>query len=140
MASFVRGHNRQLLFIGVSLVLAVCMPQIPLVPNVGTLFLMVAIIELMITILECGSFPWLIEMWPKNHPQFIFFVKTFYTLGLFIGPMLVAPYLEGDVTKFDPDLISLNKTTRDHINYSIDRRPKLIIPFIIASSIISISK
>ena len=63
-----------------------------------------------------------------------------FNLGALMGPIVVSPFVLGDVTKTDPELSALNTTQRDQINYSIDRRPQLMISFLIGSAICSLSE
>ena len=132
--------NRQLLFIGMTMIPLICTPLMPIAPTFWIICLLVFLTDMANAVLDCGTYLWIIEMWPKYFNNVLHLSRVFYTLGIFITPILIAPFLEGDVTKLRSDYLSLNQTTKDSINFSIDRRPKLIIPFLMCGAITSIGK
>ena len=79
-------------------------------------------------------------MWRTNSATVLHLTKAIWCLGAIMAPVLDTPFVLGDVTKNDPQMAALNTTLRNQINYSIDRRPQLMIPFLIGSAICSLSE
>jgi MFS family permease len=86
---------------------------------------------------------WIIELWQQRNPAFLQFAQFMYGVGNIVGPLLVAPFLTGELrneTITTNTSISTTQSTisTTDINLTIDRRPKLEIPFIIGGAIQSI--
>ena len=89
---------------------------------------------------ECGTLVWIISLWKSKSPPIVHLTHAMFSIGVLVAPIMCAPFLLGDVTKNDPQMAALNTTLRDQINYSINRRPKLMIPFLIGGAICATSK
>ncbi|CAG2104658.1 unnamed protein product, partial [Medioppia subpectinata] len=92
-------------------------------------------------IFESSQAVWVIEMWGDNNPPVLQLSYMLYGLGGILGPLLVRPYLTGDISHTSTTTMgSVFQTTTDSsvddINYSIDRRAKLRTPFMIAAAIV----
>ena len=100
---------------------------------------------------DSGNSLWLIEMWKDKVPPVFQIQAMMYGVGSIIAPLVVSPFVLGDLTNGTTDnttgspelttflsvinttiVISNNNPSDDNINYSVDRRPKLRIPFLIS--------
>lgn len=45
---------------------------------------------------ECGLNIWIVELWPDHNGPMMQFSEFIYGLGTFIGPILVAPFVNGN--------------------------------------------
>ncbi|XP_054166588.1 uncharacterized protein LOC128964054 [Oppia nitens] len=82
---------------------------------------------------------WIVEMWQQNSDPLMQVLQCMYGLGSIIGPLILAPYLTGDL-KPDNQTVSTLTTqlpliTTTDINNSVDRRSKLIAPYVMVGSI-----
>jgi hypothetical protein len=82
-------------------------------------------------------------MWQKRSPSALQFSQFMYGVGCILGPLLVEPYLTGELKSNNTTNSSISTTistiiTTD-INETIDRRSKLKLPFIIGGALQSIS-
>ena len=111
----------------------------PYCPNIWLLYLSV-----FLSIMGGGAFDssvavWVIEMWGKHSPPILQLSGLLYGFGSICGPILVKPYLTGDLNITDslPQLSNNthNLTHYEDINNSVDRRAKLQIPFMIAGCV-----
>ena len=102
---------------------------------------------------DSGNSVWLIEMWKDQAPSLLQIQQMMYGIGTIIAPLLVSPFVVGDLsnktsdstiynTTGAPDLTTVlsvlnstvypnNNISDDEINYSVDRRSKLRIPFMV---------
>jgi hypothetical protein len=92
-----------------------------------------------------GNIIWLIEMWQQRSPAILQFSQFMYGTGTMLGPLLAAPFLTGELRNETITTNTSIPTTQStisttDINLTIDRRPKLKIPFIIGGAIQSICK
>ena len=84
---------------------------------------------------------WSIEMWKNKAPSVLCLSQMMYGFGSILGPLITKPYVRGDISNSTDGSnttttpLPLNTTTDDDINYSIDRRPLLEIPFMTAGVI-----
>ena len=103
---------------------------------------------------DSGNSMWLIEMWGEQVPALLHLQQMMYGIGTIISPLVISPFLVGDLSnKTDtttvnttgaPDLTTIlsiinttisqsnNNTSDDDINYSVDRRANLRVPFIVS--------
>ena len=102
---------------------------------------------------DSGNSVWVVEMWGRHSPPVLNLSQMMYGIGMIIGPLLVKPYLYGDLsnktvtdstkssftttlpTVLSTTTLSPNNTSEDDINYSVDRRSALKIPFMIGGGI-----
>jgi len=86
---------------------------------------------------------WLIEMWQKRSPAVLQFSQFMYGVGCILSPLLVEPYLTGELKSNNTTNSSISTTistiTTTDINETVDRRSKLKLPFIIGGAIQLIS-
>ena len=132
--------NRHLVFIVLTMIQTIAFALIPLVSDLWIVYLLAFITNIGVGVFECGSYVWVISMWRSNSPSILHLTKGIWCLGALMAPVLDTPFVLGDVTKSDPQMAALNTTLRNQINYSIDRRPQLMIPFLIGSAICSLSE
>ena len=86
---------------------------------------------------------WIIEMWGQRASTVLHLQQLMYGIGSIIGPFIVGPYLVGDLSnKTENSGGDYTTTTTDSIittevdiNYTIDRRAKLIPPHVISGVI-----
>ena len=131
--------NRHLVFIVLTIIVTIAFAFIPLVTDLWTVYLLAFLMNLGVAAFECGAYVWVISMWKSRSSSVMHFIMAIFSLGMVVGPLIDSPFVLGDVTKNDPQMAALNTTLRDQINYSIDRRPQLMIPFFIGSIICAIS-
>ena len=95
---------------------------------------------------DAGNSVWTIELWGKRASVFLQLNVMCYGLGNIFSPILVKPYLYGDLNKTESSdssnptttevalLASTYSTTNysieEDINYSVDRRASLRTPFL----------
>ena len=102
---------------------------------------------------DSGNSVWVVEMWGRHSAPLLNLSQMMYSIGMIIGPLLVKPYLYGDLSNktgtvpingsytttlpsiLSTTTISLNGTSDDDINYSVDRRSELKIPFMIGGGV-----
>ena len=131
--------NRHLVFIFLTLIQTIAFALIPLVSDLWTVYLLAFLMNLGVAAFECGAYVWIISMWNSKSSPIMHLTMALFSLGMMLGPLLDTPFILGDVTKGDPQMAALNTTLRDQINYSINRREQLMIPFLIGSAICSLS-
>jgi MFS family permease len=83
---------------------------------------------------------WLIEMWQETSPTVLQLAQFMYGLGCILGPLLMEPFVTGELKSDNVNVTSLLNTlstfttletiTTTDINETIDRRTKLKFPFI----------
>src|SRR5689334_12559657 len=89
---------------------------------------------------DSGNAVWTVEMWKERSPPVLQLAQMMYGIGSIVGPLLTQPYIVGDLSNTtDPSTLhnltptllnsSLDFSGNDP-NYSLDRRPKLMIPFL----------
>ena len=113
---------------------------IPLVSDLWPVYLFMFIISFGMAYFQCGALVGIISMWKSKSYQIIHLTHAIYSFGVLLAPIINAPFVLGDVTKTDQTLDAFNTTLRDQINYSINRRPNLMIPFLIGGAISALSK
>ena len=113
---------------------------IPLASELWVIYFCAFLVTTGTAFFMCGTYVWIISMWKSKSSPIVHLTHAMFSLGIVLGPLLDTPFVLGDVTKNHPQMAALNKTLRDEINCSIDRRPKLMIPFLIASAVSSLSK
>ena len=88
---------------------------------------------------DSGNAVWIIEMWNDRAPSVLQLTQMMYGLGTIVGPLITEPYVLGDLTEGTNLTIAMvnstnsvfNKTSDEDINYSVDRRSNLKVPFLI---------
>ena len=113
---------------------------IPLMSDLWSLYLLGFVFYFGVAVIECGSYVWVISMWGSNSRAVLHLTKAMWCLGALMAPILDTPFVLGDVTNIDTQMAALNTTLRDQINFTIDRRPQLMIPFFIGSAICALSE
>ena len=97
---------------------------------------------------DAGNSVWTIELWGKQASVFLQLSQMCYGIGTTISPILIKPFLYGDLDKTDhsnettnpstyyttDSTTSINPTTED-INYTVDRRSSLRVPFMVSGAI-----
>ena len=84
---------------------------------------------------DCGAGVWLVEMWGAKSAAILQLSKATNGLGVIVAPLLDEPFLVGELkldnlTQYHHNLTAIHMA-HDELNYSIDRRSKLKIPFMI---------
>ena len=128
------------IFILLSTIRAICMVGLPFSPSLWVLYLCAFLLKLCISGFECGTYVMIIDMWSEHYSPVMHCTKLLYSLGLLLGPTLDAPFLTGDVTKLRQDTQTLSAAEKDSLNYSIDRRSKLMVPFLVGGALTATSK
>ena len=98
----------------------------------------------------------MIDMWQDNSPPVFQLSQMMYGCGAIIGPLLVRPYVYGDLsnkTDYNTSVEAtpimrgplphihnkswghFDDTIDEDINYSVDRRSRLRIPFMIGGAL-----
>ncbi|XP_054166590.1 uncharacterized protein LOC128964056 [Oppia nitens] len=110
----------------------------PFCPNIWLLYLSTFLNSVGCGAWDCSNAVWTIEMWGNKSPAFLQLSQMMFGLGSILAPIIARPYLIGDLsegiqTTTTPTIQSQsNSTETDDINYSIDRRPLLIMPYLIS--------
>jgi len=126
-------------------VLGVGTALVPFCPNLILLYICSLISQTGSGAWDNANSIWLIEMWQQRSPAILQFSQFMYGTGTMLGPLLAAPFLTGELrnetitTNISIPTTQSTISTTD-INLTIDRRPKLKIPFIIGGAIQSICK
>ena len=104
---------------------------------------------------DAGNSVWTIEMWAKDASVFLQLGQMTYGVGNTLAPIMVKPYLYGDLNKTESSDSSNPTTTEgallastygiayntannsidEDINYTVDRRSSLRVPFRAGGSI-----
>jgi MFS family permease len=127
-------------------VLGVGTALVPFCPNLILLYVCSTISQMGAGAWDNANSIWIIEMWQQRSPAFLQFSQFMYGVGSMLGPLLAAPFLIGELrneteTETNPSVTTTESpiSTTD-INLTIDRRPKIEIPFIIGGVIQLIRK
>lgn len=88
---------------------------------------------------DAGVLPWIIEIWGRHSPPILQLLKAIGGLGVIIAPLLDEPFVMGEidlknVTRFHNDT-SLIEMATERLNYSLERRSKLELPFVVVGSV-----
>jgi MFS family permease len=127
-------------------VLGVGTALVPFCPNLILLYVCSLISQTGAGAWDNANSIWLIEMWQQRSPAILQFSQFMYGVGTMLGPLLAAPFLIGELrneteTATDSSITTTESTiSTTDINLTIDRRPKIEIPFIIGGAIQSICK
>ena len=124
------------------IIISISLATIPLSSYIWCLYLLTFLRAFCSASIDCGSYVWIIEMWKQNYSPVLHLSQFMFGLGTVVGPLLAKPYLIGDITKLSDTSLNttigyMNTTINEDINYTIDRRSKLMIPFLIAGAISS---
>ncbi|XP_054163819.1 major facilitator superfamily domain-containing protein 4B-like [Oppia nitens] len=130
--------NRQLTVIVLMVTISITIAVMPLSPTLLALYMCS-----FVTLLGGGAWNaahnvWLIELWQHSSPPILQFSQFMYGLGCILAPLLVKPYLTGELSPNNSTVISnitttttLPTITTTDINESVDRRSLLRIPFMV---------
>ena len=133
--------NRQLTSIAMTLVMGIFLTVMPFCSNVTMLYISAFLASMGSGGFDSGSYIWIIEMWQDKFSPVLHSTQLMFGLGNILGSLLVKPFVLGDVTKYsefhysNKTLSELNATDIEEINFAVDRRSKLIIPFLIGGFI-----
>ena len=101
---------------------------------------------------DSGNSVWTVEMWKDNSAPVLQLSQMMYGCGAIIAPLLVEPFIYGDLSKKDDNtgttasalnmttLSAITTNTSDDINYSVDRRSKMRVPFFVGGGLTLISE
>ncbi|CAG2172181.1 unnamed protein product, partial [Oppiella nova] len=128
--------NRQMTTIVLLLAISISIAVMPFAPTLWSLYLCS-----FVTLLGGGAWNaahnvWLIEMWTHTSAPVLQFSQFMYGLGCILSPLLVKPYLTGELPTNHTVIPNTTITTTvptittTDINHSIDRRALLKTPFI----------
>ena len=125
----------------------------PYTQNLGQLYAALLLWEMGGASFDSGNAVWIIEMWGKGAPAVLQLAQMMYGLGTIIGPLIIEPYVVGDLTvettgtplnstiyTANLTIFNLNETSIDDVNYSVDRRANLATPFMIGGGTALASK
>ena len=104
---------------------------------------------------DAGNSVWTIQLWGKHASVFLQLSQFMFGMGTTLGPIVIKQFLYGDLNKTASGDISNPTTTEvtllastygtsyttsnysidEDINYTVDRRSRLQIPFMAAGSI-----
>ena len=147
--------NRQISLIVVSVLSGVFLALQPQATNLLQYYLFQSISSFGSAGWDSGNSPWIIEMWKERAPIFLSLQQMSYGIGTIIAPLLVSPYVVGEIEfnkteeSVNPSNVSstfvANNSTNHTIeilnpNLTLDRRPKLILPFTVAGGLMLVSK
>ena len=128
--------NRQMTLIVLLLAISIAITVMPFAPNLLALYFCS-----FVTLSGGGAWNaangvWLIEMWHKSSPPVLQFSQFMYGLGCILAPLLVKPYLTGELASNSTivpivSTTTLSTITSTEINKAIDRRALLKTPFMI---------
>ncbi|CAG2165723.1 unnamed protein product [Oppiella nova] len=137
--------NRQLTLTIMTFQLTIFGGLAPFCPNIWLLYLSVFLSIMGGGVFDSSVYVWVIEMWGKHSPPILQLSGLLFGLGSICGPILVKPYLTGDLNITDtlPQLSNYTNNTNnihnlthyEDINNSVDRRAKLQTPFMIAGCV-----
>ena len=100
---------------------------------------------------DSGHSMWLVDLWSENPAPVFQLSQMMYGCGAIIGPLLTQPFIFGDlINKIDTmnstssavllHMSTPSNTLSDDVNYSVDRRSNLMVPFFIGGGLMMISK
>ena len=135
--------DRKILFIIMGIIMSISLATMPLSSYIWYLYLAGFLRSLGFGSIDSYSYVWIIEMWKQNYSPVLHLSQLMFGLGTVVGPLLAKPYLIGDITKLSDTSLNttigyMNTTINEDINYTIDRRSKLMIPFLIGGAITSL--
>ncbi|CAG2106073.1 unnamed protein product [Medioppia subpectinata] len=90
---------------------------------------------------DSGNQVWTIELWGSRSPSVLQLSQMMFGLGSVLAPLIAQPYVLGDLSDNNAMTTTetLGSTVSDvnntDINYLMDRRPALIIPYITVGAI-----
>ena len=88
---------------------------------------------------DVGVVPWIIEIWRQHSAPLLQLLKASQGLGVIFGPLLDEPFLMGELQVNNITLYNQNETfiemATEELNYSIDRRSNLQIPFLVTGCV-----
>ena len=137
--------NRQITSIIMTLIMGIFLTIMPVCPSTWMLYISAFLANMGSGGFDSGSYIWIIQMWGQHYSPVLHSTQMMFGLGNILAPLLMRPFIVGDATK-NPEYseyitkLSTNYTSNDEINYSIDRKTKLIIPYSIAGSITTAGK
>ena len=142
--------NRQLTFAVMVTLMGVFIGMLPLAQNLWQFYAYYFLWYMGGAAFDSGNAVWTVEMWKERSPPVLQLAQMMYGVGSIVGPFLTQPFIVGDLSNTtDPftngnnTLIQMNtnvSSSADDPNYSIDRRPKLMIPFLTAGGLTLICK
>ncbi|CAG2104657.1 unnamed protein product [Medioppia subpectinata] len=132
--------NRQLVLIIGTTIMAIFAAMAPFCTHLWLLYGCHVLAWVGAGVWESSNTVWAIELWADNSAPVLQLSYMLYGLGGILGPLIVRPYLTGDISHTSTTTMgSVFQTTTDisveDINYSIDRRAKLRTPFMIGGAI-----
>lgn len=131
--------NRQITLIALLLAISVAVALMPFAPNLMLLYLCSLVTMMGGGAWNAANSVWLIELWQRSSPPVLQFSQFMYGMGCILAPLLVKPYLTGEIpsnSTVNPNsTTTLSSITTTDINKSVDRRALLKKPFIIDGSI-----
>ena len=132
------------------LILGIFMVVIPDCQNLWQLYVSQYLTSFGGGVWDAGNWVWAIEMWGKDASIILQLMQMCYGAGTTLSPVLVQPFLYGDLNKTESvstttekALITSTYTTTysttnasidEDINYSVDRRASLQTPFLIGGA------
>ena len=120
-------------------VLGMSTALVPFCSNLWQLYLSVTVSIIGGGAFDCGGGVWLVEMWGQNSATILQLSKAANGMGIIVGPLLDEPYLLGELRIHNLTQFHNNKTAiveaEEALNLSIDRRTKLMTPFLVGGGI-----
>ena len=138
-----RHLNRQLVVAISFVIMTIVNSTLPVLPNLPVLYVCALISGFCSAIVMCSYTVWTIELWGARSGVFLYIEDFSYGIGSTVAEAVIKPYLTGKVessvmtTTTDPVLaniysqISYTTTGAGAVDHEIDRRSKLMLPFIV---------
>ncbi|CAG2102989.1 unnamed protein product, partial [Medioppia subpectinata] len=143
MAGFLYKYiDRQTTLVIMTFNIAIFTTLIPFCPNIWLLYLCTFIAMVGGGAYDSSTSVWIIELWGDQSGPWLQISGLTYGLGNILAPMIVRPYLTGDLSHRTESVNSLvpniNNTNNIDINNSVDRRALLQVPYMIVGAICTI--
>ena len=131
--------NRQLTIAVMICVLGVFTAIMPFCTSIWQLYLSSFISLVGGGAFDVGVVPWIIEIWGQHSAPLLQLLKASQGLGVIFGPLLDEPFLMGELQVMNITRYHKNETliemATEELNYSIDRRTNLQIPFLVTGCV-----
>ncbi|CAG2117125.1 unnamed protein product, partial [Medioppia subpectinata] len=124
------GGVGQITLIIMTVIMGVFCALMPICTNIWQLYLCYFTLSLGSGAWDSSNAVWAIEMWADNSPPVLQLSQMMSGLGSILAPLLVRPYLTGDLS-----VDRLNSTANDLLNYTVNRRTRLTIPYMVTGAI-----
>ena len=126
--------NRQITLIALLLAISIAIAVMPFAPNLLALYMCSFVTLAGGGAWNAANSVWLIEIWQGSSPAVLQFSQFMYGLGCILAPLLVKPYLTGELSQNStviPMTTTMSTITTTDINNSVDRRALLKTPFMV---------